>query len=503
MLIIPSDESKELLRRSLSLLLETSAEQLHMFSAILPFLKRFKITNGLGILTNTITNIIQLNQRLTLPLSINKESLLESYEINWMRYAKSKHICELTELSDEYLTLEIGDQAIKIKQLLLTDLMDEYNNILELTESTKGSDLLMLLASLKESYRDDLTKHYLLLMGQCTTQAVYINGIKYEGNKGVRELAQVLYSELSILEADEVAIEEVNSITDEEILAGNNIYEFLGWTYLEPIDRLGGITSNLLISIPAYESAGKTKLLCYLNDILEDQGTKCAFFAGETPEVKILNSIKSHAFYRMKEKILTWQQLANPMKIDDLELRAEVQLFNASYYKVHKPKTILSNLTVANFKSKIIEHYFKGVRVFLIDNPNTIPTGEWRAKGYGSVQETKSKVDYILEMAVELKKKYPITIIFTAWSNESGGLSLKDDGSTVENSRVFSNTGDYSKYSDCIIQFGRSKDLGEELRIFIIKKWREHRIQQKRFITDTSLGCCHFEYHEEIQHLLG
>ena len=33
---------------------------------------------------------------------------------------------------------------------------------------------------------------------------------------------------------------------------------------------------------------------------------KCAFFAGETPEVKILNSIKSHAFYRMKEKILTW-----------------------------------------------------------------------------------------------------------------------------------------------------------------------------------------------------
>ena len=46
MLIIPSDESKELPRRSLSTARNISGTIAYV-PAILPFLKRFKITNGL------------------------------------------------------------------------------------------------------------------------------------------------------------------------------------------------------------------------------------------------------------------------------------------------------------------------------------------------------------------------------------------------------------------------------------------------------------------------
>ena len=500
MLVRPSENSKELLRKCLSCILETDSKGLIQMSRILPYLTKFKLENGLGIMSHTIQNIVKVNSKLSLPLKLSKDIVRESFDVNWTKFAHNKDLCELSALTDEHLSMDIPDQAYRIGQLLLTDLLEEYDIITELRVAE--NELLPILTSLKESLKLDISNHYMRLMGQCTLKEMWINKHRYYGTEGVKDLSKVLYSELDIMDQDDIQIEKIASASDEKTVAGNNIYKRLGYFGIKPLDDLGGILTNLIVSIAAFEESGKTRLLAFLMDIFEAQGIKCAIFAGETPPVKILNLVKSHTFYRLRDgKMLTWQQLADTNKIEDEELRAEVNLFNASYYKIHDHKMIMSSLTAANFREKIISMYHEGARVFLIDNPLSIPVGSWKTRGFGSVQETKSKVDHIIEIMVQLKKDYPITFVVTGWTNESGGIK-QSAVKGVENSRVFAGSSDFSKYADCVLQFGKSENLGSDLRAFIVKKWREEEVKQKAFILDTALACCHYEYLPEIQYLI-
>lgn len=491
--MVLSSEAQVLILKCYSSVLDCTSTEVQALEAIIPYVKKYRLTNGMFILNKIITNLVSINNSISRPITLTENALTEAFNAYAPMLLRQSYALELTDLTDEILILDIPEQAQKATDLIYKDLMELYDLMTTEYPSSIG-ELSPNLLAFKEVLLSDIASEYIRLQASCLTEDVYINKKLYRGSRGVSDISALMKSELDDIIASELQIDFVSSLDEEIAIAGNNTYEFLGNTSIPPIDALGGITTNNIIVITAYEKVGKTKFLSFLTDMLRTQNVLCSFYAGETPAVKIINSIKSHTFKRVHGKIVTWQEVHKPVIIEDKSLATEVSIFQNAYYEQYGKISILEHLTLADFKNRIRRLYAAGVTVFMLDNVDSLPIGNMKLNvGSGSVSETKTKLDKLIQFMVELKKELPITFIVSNWSKEEG---------EAENSRSSTGTSKLSQYADCVMNMYMIPGVADSIRGLQITKWRENKIVQPKMALDTQLACCHFYYEDSIQYLL-
>lgn len=487
-----SEESKSLILKSFSVLLSAQKEELVSIQKTLSIIERFQLENGMYVLKRIVENMCKINKKLDIALEFSKQNLIDAFNASVVQLMKRKEI-QISSLTDERLNLEVPHQFEVAQDLLLTDTLMAYDQMCQV--KIPITELVPTVAALVTSLTTDASEYFIRQQAICLHESVKIGRKYYQGHSGLISIAQIMISVLNELKSEDIQLDTITNKDDEDKVKGNTSYEPICNFLLEPLDKMGGITTNMIYYLEAYQEVGKTKFLSYINDIATAQGAKVAMYQEESPPKKIIGSIKSHAFYRKYGKQVSWQEMDNPSLIKDSdELKMEVSIFSNAYYQTEGTITLLNDLTLSNFEDRILDHYYKGVTLFLLDGISTMSPGSVFIPNYGTVQGKKTLIDMLLLKMKDLKIKYPISFFIANWSNTEE-LNTKKNNST--------GSAAYQQFADASLEMVKVQGLADTLRAMKITKWREESGSGKMFLTDTMLKCCHFEYSEDIQHLLN
>ncbi len=500
MKIEASQESRDLILKSFSAINMAGAEGLKMLVHLLPFINQYDLKNGLGMLTIIISNLARVNSRLNSnSIRITEESLESVFETGWINFCNTSGSLEISTLTQEHLVFDIPEQRERIGALLLADLLDEFETMSEF--DIIEADIPVILMSLRDQICEDICAHFQRLRGAILTRPVNVDYKTYYGPKGVSKINAIETAMLSSVMDSSESVIFVNSYEQEieEFKEGTPKVQF--YTGIKLLDDAGVGKTHTFVSIDGFESSGKTKFSCFIVDEAMSQGVKAAVFANEMTASKILNEIKSHAFYRTQgNRQVTWNEMADSDLIDDIKLRAELGLFKSTFYEKFGSIGIMNKTTVSTLRADLQKAIDTGVTLIILDGIAFMPHGEWRPASKGKDPKTAT-IEEISAIIVEFKKEYPITVLTTNWTRTTGGLELGTT-SNIDSSRDGANSSATSQLADINIALGKSKHLGNTLRIIELRKQRETNLTFTKAIVDTALACSHFEYIPEIQHLL-
>ncbi len=486
-----SEESKHLLVKIYSMVLSCSKEDLVTLQKVLSLTTRFELSNGLFLLDRLINNFCIINKKLQTMIKLSEPMLVDSFNTAVHSLIKRPEV-DIALLTDERLNLDIPQQYERAQDILLTDILELYKDMEE--NAVAVDEIVPTAASLVHSLTTDATEYFIRQQAVCLSEPIKFGRKTYSGIDGAIQIAAIMSSVISELKSENIQLDTIDSKDSEEKVKGTVEYTKLFNTGLKPLDNMGGIVSNQIYSLIAYPEVGKTRFVTYLADMAAAQGVRAAVYQEESPNAKIISLIKSHAFYRRHNKVVDWTEFNNPSLIKDSdELKTEVAIFDSAYYQTEGPITLLNDLTLSNFRDRIIDHYNKGVKFFLLDGIASMSPGTVYIPNYGTVQGTKTVIDNLMLQMKNLKREFPLTFFIANWANTEE-LNSKSNNSTGSSAIM--------QYSDVSLEMVKVPALSQTLRAIKINKWREAAGSGKQFLIDTLLACCHFEYDEDLQHLL-